>query len=303
MSAPERILGAAPVAATWRRLRSGLRVLAYHGVPDADAFDRQLEHLVAAYHTVGADDVAATTRGGDALPPRAVWVTFDDGSPDVLEGGLAMLRRHAVPATLFVCPGLIGTDTPFWWQTVDRAVASGAAADVGFDTAARGRLKRCPDAERRATVSQLEDELRRRGRDTRSRQLGWDDLDRWVDAGHTVGNHTWDHPCLDRCEDEVQRAQIEDADAALAPYIGGARTFAYPNGNWSPVAETTLRRLGYDVGLVFDHRIARPATNPLRMSRLRIDSDAPRARFRAVVAGTHSAAFALLPRARNGTVA
>jgi peptidoglycan/xylan/chitin deacetylase (PgdA/CDA1 family) len=295
----DRLLGSPPVSATWRRLRNGLRVLAYHGVPDPPAFERHLEHLSSCYRPVGAEEVIDAVWAGTALGPRAVWVTFDDGEPDVLDHGLDALRRHGVPATLFVCPGVVGTDEPLWWHTVDRAVAAGAAAAVGVDVAERARLTQRPDDERREIVSRLDAELHRREIDNRSRQLSWDDLDRWVDAGNTVGNHTWDHPCLDQCATHVQRTQIEDADRALARYLERARTFAYPNGNWSADAEATLERLGYDVGVLFDHCLAAPATHPLRMSRLRVDSGVPIWRLRAIASGAHSAAFSLVTRIRD----
>ena len=122
----------------------------------------------------------------------------------------------------------------------------------------------------------------------------------WLAHGMELGNHTWDHPCLDRCSDDEQRQQIRRADEWLDDIGAFARTrlFAYPNGDHTAVAEATIAELDYDIGLVFDHRIADP-TSPatrLRMSRLQIDDRASVHRLRGNVSGANSAARRVLRR-------
>ena len=58
------VLGTRPVSAAVELvLRGRLRVVAYHGVPDAESFRRQLDLVVGRYQTVsGAEVVAATQR-------------------------------------------------------------------------------------------------------------------------------------------------------------------------------------------------------------------------------------------------
>src|SRR4051812_22953765 len=68
--------------------RGRLRILAYHGVPDPVAFRRHVEHLVQHYRIVSGAQVAAWVCDGEALPDRAVWLTFDDGRPTVVEHAL-----------------------------------------------------------------------------------------------------------------------------------------------------------------------------------------------------------------------
>jgi SAM-dependent methyltransferase len=75
-----------------------------------------------------------------------------------------------------------------------------------------------------------------------------------------------------------------------------ATLFAYPNGDWTPTAQQELVRLGYRVGVRFDHRIASGRLQPMQISRLRLDADAPLARVRSIVAGTHPTVFHLIRR-------
>ena len=111
------LLGLAPVASfSARRWNHHLRVVAYHRVPDQAAFERQVAYVADAYEPVGEDQVRAALAGERPLPERAVWLTFDDGDPTVVDVGLPVLARHGVPATIYVCPGLIEAGAAPWWR-------------------------------------------------------------------------------------------------------------------------------------------------------------------------------------------
>jgi peptidoglycan/xylan/chitin deacetylase (PgdA/CDA1 family) len=167
------------------------------------------------------------------------------------------------------------------------------------DTGVVTRLKQVPDRERRGYVHELAGELERHlGRPVSTRQITMDQLHRWEAGGHEIGNHTWDHPCLDRCDEAEQVRQVERADAWLSGFSRPVKLFAYPNGNWSATVDAALVRLGYSVACLFDHSLA-GLDQPLRVSRLRVAADADLDRFRSVVSGLHSGAFGLGGRLRT----
>lgn len=56
---------------------------------------------------------------GGKLPRRAVVVTFDDGYADCLYGAKPVLERYAVPATVFVVSGSVGSQQEFWWDELE----------------------------------------------------------------------------------------------------------------------------------------------------------------------------------------
>lgn len=272
------------MAIPWKTLRrGGIRILAYHGVPDRELFRRQMAHLVNHYSPVG----------GLADPPTAkppVWVTFDDGDPSIIDVGLSVLGEFGVRTTAFICPGAIDTSEPFWWQVVESAIARGVSVDgkrIPPDEVST--LKTLPDDRRRERVdairSSLEDSL---GERLRVRQLTTLEVQDWLASGHTVGNHTWDHPVLSNCSPGEQSRQITTADRWLKENGMDTDLFAYPNGNWSPASETTLAEAGYSVGLLFDHEIA-DASGSLTMSRVRVNGTDPMNEFIAKVSGVHPA--------------
>lgn len=288
-------LGIPSVARSFGRVsRRKLRVLAYHGVPDAERFDRQLDWITSEFRVVSGRDVAAAVNGHRPLPERAVWLTFDDGLHSTVSRGLDVLDARGVPATIFTCPALADAGSLPWWTTVHAAAHVGWKPPRGSSAATVRWLKGVDDAERRAVVDQARAHLTA----TEHEVPGIDtdhaatraDLTRWQSSGREIGNHTWDHPCLDMCTPDAQRAQIARADAWLEDFgaFDDVRLFAYPNGDWTNDAERVLREMRYDVALLFDHRLAGITSDPLRVSRLRLDSHADAGRARAVLSGAHS---------------
>jgi peptidoglycan/xylan/chitin deacetylase (PgdA/CDA1 family) len=286
------ILGTRLVSGATRRvLRNRLRVLAYHGVADPAAFERQLRVLTSEYTPVNGATVVGHLNGELELPSDAIWVTFDDGWSDVVEFGLPLLLEYGVPASMFVCPSLVESGRPHWWETVSRA------RDLGWALAgASGRdvvtyLKCLPDSDRRTAVLLAETFVGEQTEPSARRPADVALLRRWQQSGMELGNHSWDHPCLNCCSPPEQRRQLQQADTWLQGFgaFDAVRLFAYPNGDWTRDADAELVDMGYDVCLLFDHRIGRTTDlNPRRLSRLRIDSSDSVRRWRAIASGGHS---------------
>lgn len=290
-----RLLAAEPVGAIFRWALGGrLRIVAYHGIKDQAVFASHVAYVAEAYRPVDSDDVLAATRGA-ALPRRAVWLTFDDADPDVVELGLPVLDEAGFRGTMFVCPGVVDTCEPYWWQIVDAATSRGLhepLADGLSATAFRRRLKRSEDGQRRAVVAQLREALDGANAGPPAAQITTSQLQRWLASGHTAGNHTWDHPLLDHCGAAEQVRQVADADDWLRQLTAApVRLFAYPNGNAAPEADAELARRGYAPPLLFDHRCGRPSDD--RLSRLRLDAFAGPERMSSTLSGAHPALHAL----------
>jgi peptidoglycan/xylan/chitin deacetylase (PgdA/CDA1 family) len=282
-----------------RRTTKRLTVLAYHGVDHPEAFRRQLDYLVQRTQPVSLDQVAAAMAGRGELPPRSVLLTFDDGHRSVLEAGLPLLRERGLPAVAFVVVGLLDGDEPFWWAEAEQLLARGGLADGyhGLGPAALvRRLKAVDDGERLAVLA----ELRRTARSPAPRmpQLRRDELALLEAGGVAVENHTVSHPCLPRCDDAKATAEVQRAHSTLRAVLGREpRAFAYPNGDWDTRSEAALRDAGYALGFLFDHRVNRPApADPLRLSRVRVNSWTGLDRFATIVSGLHPALHHALGR-------
>ena len=82
-------------------------------------FAEQMAVLRAGANAVSLQQLHGMLDEG-AVPPRTVVVTFDDGYVDNLIHAKRSLERSAVPATIFVATGRIGSREEFWWDELDR---------------------------------------------------------------------------------------------------------------------------------------------------------------------------------------
>jgi peptidoglycan/xylan/chitin deacetylase (PgdA/CDA1 family) len=276
-----------------------LGVLAYHKVEDAVVFESHAEYLRQTRQPAGMAEFLAAVSARRPLPSRTVLVTFDDGDRSVYERGAPVLKRHDIPAIVFVVADLIDTDRAPWFDEVPELVKNGGANRRLGPLPPRAlvsAMKRLPDAARREVLDEL-----RSTADTPAPpvpQLRGFELRELESMGLEIGNHTLTHPCLDQCSAETVEAEIVGAHTRLTEILGHPpRTFAYPNGNYSPVAAEILRGLGYEAAFLFDHRISVfPPADAMQISRLRVDSTTRLDRFKTILNGVHPAIHHALRR-------
>src|SRR5262245_53693435 len=94
-----------------------LRVLTYHRVAEPEefpwldprlisstpeAFDWQMRFLAGHHNVVSVEQVLNAAHGGKKLPKRAVLITFDDAYSCFGIHAWPILKRHRLPASLFV---------------------------------------------------------------------------------------------------------------------------------------------------------------------------------------------------------
>jgi peptidoglycan/xylan/chitin deacetylase (PgdA/CDA1 family) len=89
-------------------------------------FAAQMDWLVRnRYHVVRLGQLAAYLEGREPLPEKSVVITFDDGYESVYRHAYPVLRKHGLPATLFVYTDFIGAGDALSWAQLQELVASG----------------------------------------------------------------------------------------------------------------------------------------------------------------------------------
>jgi peptidoglycan-N-acetylglucosamine deacetylase len=68
---------------------------------------------------------------------------------------------------------------------------------------------------------------------------------RIAEEGHTIGNHSWDHPSFPLIRGRERRAQIRACQRAISPF--GKRLFRPPYGNQNLMSRLDALTLGYKV--------------------------------------------------------
>jgi len=257
---------------------STLTVLTYHRIaepgdePDLDPalisatprdFAQQIAQVAAHRPTISLDDLLRVRRGEALLPTGAVMITFDDAYRDFAEHAWPVLRRHGVPAVLFVPTAYPDSPGPgFWWDRLHRAFAhtnrrtplSTPAGGLPLATAAeragsfrllRDRLKSTPHAKAMAAVDQALQELE--VPDDGCRVLGWDGLRSLARDGVALAPHTRTHPLLDQLPADQAREELSGSLADLEREIGPTpRAFAYPAGGHDAKVLEILAEEGFE---------------------------------------------------------
>jgi peptidoglycan/xylan/chitin deacetylase (PgdA/CDA1 family) len=280
------------LALWWRsrgaRLRGTPLIVAYHRVlPVAAGLDLSQAGLVVSTPTFerqlrllgrlfGIVPLAGATAERD---PRLCAITFDDGWADNYSEALPVLRRLALPATLFVTTGLVGTGRLFWPErlayllgsaerqrlnagvidglrpAVHSALLAAAAASDPELTPAIDRLieaaKEMGEEERELLLALLSRHTGRSADGLKPRLLDWSQVVEMSEAGIEIGAHGVTHAILTRVEPSRATAEILEARATIAEKLGTpAASFAYPNGDTSPELARAVRDAGYTRALV-----------------------------------------------------
>jgi peptidoglycan/xylan/chitin deacetylase (PgdA/CDA1 family) len=271
------------------RLRRKAIVLMYHRVLPAEAdtyshpgiavtpetFERQMEFLARHFRmltpTQFKQELVTSSFGR-----RACLVTFDDGWWDNLEYALPVLKKHGIPAIVFVATGFIGTTDTFWQERLARLVYLAAVRDgvesavlreIGFATVSRatpGHLRQ--QALEFVTSLKMRDPAAARQMIERlqaamcdvpeSRDLGVDRFMTWDEVNAlrqgnlvTIGSHAHSHLRLTTLGYKGARLEFETSRRELARNgMSDVIACAYPNGDVNDPVEAAATDAGFALG-------------------------------------------------------
>jgi peptidoglycan/xylan/chitin deacetylase (PgdA/CDA1 family) len=92
----------------------------------AARFEAQLAWLARErYRVLRLSELQAFLEGRQALPPRSVVITVDDGWESFYRHAYPLLQKYRMPATLFVYTDIIGTRDGLSWAQLREMAASG----------------------------------------------------------------------------------------------------------------------------------------------------------------------------------
>jgi len=193
---------------------------------------------------------------------RYCVVTFDDGWLDNYVYALPVLKRNALPATVFLPTTFVGTDRWFWpeqiawlcrhaaWQNEEkrrRAVNAGlgmSTSRVDADTmieCCKMLAQEQIDALIVAWKRQLDVAL------PRDRQvINWAEAQEMSAAGVSFGSHSATHRILTHLDsNEVHREVYGSWKALREKPVATVPVFCYPNGDWSAELGRSVEAAGY----------------------------------------------------------
>ncbi len=104
-------------------------ILLYHHVSDdtpkstsisPDLFAEHMAYLDKHHHVIALAEAVRKLQNGQALPDKAVVITFDDGYANILKNAHPVLTDYGFPYTIFINPEVIGAQkNQLNWQQIN----------------------------------------------------------------------------------------------------------------------------------------------------------------------------------------
>lgn len=135
------------------------------------SFDAQMGWLVSnGYRVIRLGDLAGFLSGEQALPQRAVVITFDDGYESVYRHAFPVLKKYGLPATAFVYTDFLGGGDALTWPQMQEMLASGLVDIQSHSKSHRNLIERRPGETDTVYRANIDTEMRV-PRDTLERRL------------------------------------------------------------------------------------------------------------------------------------
>lgn len=245
-------------------------------------FTMHMDYLAEHATVLPLDTLVEQITSGKDIPARTIAITFDDGWKDNIDNALPILAKRSLPATIFLATSLIGTHDTFWTDAIQQALSqmrrdkmdpalltNYASRFDSRDSRISGVLARTalaltqPDAQFNTAVDTLVTQLKVLPKETRFKLadelvelsqiklterrafLSWEECAEMSKNGITFGSHTHSHEPLDTLEpEEIQADLTRSFDELRANGLSQSKVFCYPEGRYSPAAQTELAKLG-----------------------------------------------------------
>jgi peptidoglycan/xylan/chitin deacetylase (PgdA/CDA1 family) len=209
---------------------------------------------------------AARPHPGPGAKPRLA-LTFDDGWDDNARAAYPVAAASGLPLTIFICPGLMGRQQPFWPERALRA--SGVAArSESADQLIEG-LKLLPRDAREGRLREMS--VDHGTAPAVDRTMDWRTVQRLSDGGVTFGSHSYSHEILTQLGSYELIGDLKHSRLALQSALGSDCTLlSYPNGSSSPDVEDAARNAGYSMAVTTHESIWMSGSSPYRVPRVNI---------------------------------
>lgn len=291
--------------------RNSLTILLYHGVapqeerPDIynyrgkfitpEAFEFQLNYFARHYTIIELDEAYDRMRAG-TLPKNPLVITFDDGYRNFYEYAFPILKRHKLPATIFLATDFVLRKKPLWVDRLEYAIGGGIGSRETrstLDDRIRNEFKQLSNETREARLTSIEAAATRTLIDFEDDRAIYAPLSVYeIREMQTyrihVGAHTRTHPILSRETPEDAQSEIAGSLAELSAIVPLSRVFAYPNGqadDATPACERMIEDAGCVAALTTLAGVNGAFTPPYRLHRFAMDATDASPAFASVASG------------------
>jgi peptidoglycan/xylan/chitin deacetylase (PgdA/CDA1 family) len=295
--------------------RDGYFILMYHRILPQDqleswvqpgmyvhphTFETQIRFLMNCCNIVPLEELTKpnlhNSHQRNSHPKCAI--TFDDGWYDFYLYAYPILKKHGVPATVFLPTDYIGTDDWFWTDRflnvirqirdkkglhnkIVRISANIPDIESVFDIVQVERtislLKKCSKEEIENVIDRLQREWELIPKFKERAFLKWEEISQISQNSHIrFGSHTAGHFILTTLTEEQVLLELKKSQQEIASRHIGTNDFfpfCYPNGNCNLGVARNVQRSGYDMGVTTKKGWNHSSTHLYQLNRIGIHQD------------------------------
>ena len=221
--------------------------------------------------SVSPTQVGAARIGKKGLPECPLLITFDDGWQDNFQYALPVLKRHSMPALLFVATAYIGSERGFWQEEVlDAVLRHRIAVPLGNANGSTliADLTSITRAQRKSYLDKLPDPP-----DLPRRMIDAAELTALHKGGVAIGGHGHSHePMTELQNPQTEFAACRECLSALK-LLGTPAAFSFPHGRFDAKLVSLARASGFDLLFTSKHVLTPCAEFSVRKTIGRIEMD------------------------------
>lgn len=243
----------------------------FHLTVSEKMFDAQLNFVKENYKVVSSEELVNTET--EHQSGTVAVITFDDGYLDNYTTALPVLKKHGLPATIFMTTDLIESKKRFWWDRVESIFKSATkhsailnwkeeSGEAGHEimdiTSTEGKRRaiqfvevlgnRISDVEKERLISSLADQLTPgiTSAELERETVNWDEVRELAKQGVHIGSHGLSHRLFTKISHaEARREIFESKEKIESELKQPIRYIAYPGGKTSERTWKMAKEAGY----------------------------------------------------------
>jgi peptidoglycan/xylan/chitin deacetylase (PgdA/CDA1 family) len=273
-----------------------------------DSFDHQVAFLSRKFNVISMADLISGLKEHRKFSGKDLLVTFDDGWRDNYDNAFPILKKHRIPAIIYLATDFIGTGRNFWFQEISSILTrqknqQKQIADIlisilskhhDSNTARKilneNMLELVADKDRCIErLKQLETEINYEivaelGKlpsnnpitNLDDRQLlNWDEVLLMSNDNVDFGSHGLSHKLLNLIDAAEITRELTESKKIIEEKLGRlVPTFTYPNGNCNEEILKLAQAAGYDCAFIAGkNRNERIKNNKYAVERIGVHND------------------------------
>jgi peptidoglycan/xylan/chitin deacetylase (PgdA/CDA1 family) len=278
----------------WAKRHSRMRIIQFHAIGDDDypveVFEAQLKFIKKHLSIVTLESLAQKIANGSETACNDIALTFDDGLRNHYTIVYPILKNLGIPATFFVCPGLIESRGWLWNQEASvrlrllaperrAAVCRELQAPPGNVESIVAWMKTLGRAARKSAeeaICAMTPGFKPTAKD--QEQYGtitWEDLADMDPSLVSIGSHTMSHPILTTLNPGDLSYEIRESRRWLEERLQRpVNHFCYPDGAYDEAVRNCVRKC-YGVAVTSRKGDIAPADDLHSLRRVPVEPEVP----------------------------